>query len=287
MKDQRLEKLIQIASNCALCPRCCGVDRAGGELGFCGIGMEARVCSWGPHWGEESVLLGEGGSGTIFFAGCNLECVFCQNYEISRISRGHRLSWGELASVMLKLEKRGCANVNLVSPSHQLPVIYEAIKTARHEGLEVPVVYNSGGYDSVEALQCFEGLVDIYMPDLKYADADVGRELSGVPDYPEKAKSAIKEMHRQVGDLIVRDGVAVRGLIVRHLVLPGGLAGTAECMRFIAEEVSKDTYVNIMDQYYPEYRACAREDLNRRITRAEYQQAVEIARSYGLWNFAD
>ncbi len=288
LAKQRDDQVKGLLTECRLCPRKCEVNRLKGEKGFCGGGRLARISSVGPHFGEEPVLVGRHGSGTIFFAGCNLKCLFCQNYQISHLNQGDEVSGEGLAEEMLYLQYIGCHNINLVTPTHFLPQIIEALGIAYSKGLELPIVYNCGGYESLEALKLLDGLVDIYMPDLKYTDPQVGEELSQAPDYYQVAKGAIKEMFRQVGDLeLDQRGIAQRGLLLRHLVLPDGLAGTEEAMRFIAQEVSVDTYVNIMDQYRPCYKATETPRLNRRITKEEYQKAMEIARGFGLHRFAD
>jgi putative pyruvate formate lyase activating enzyme len=269
---------------CLLCPRQCRVDRSVGELGECRTGARARVASAGPHYGEEAPLVGRGGSGTIFFAGCNLACVFCQNYDLSHRCRGREQEAAELARTMMELQEMGCENINLVSPSHVVPQILAALVLAAEEGLWLPVVYNTGGYDSLSTLRLLDGVVDIYMPDMKYSDDRVGERLSGVPDYVERNRAAVREMHRQVGDLeLDRRGVARRGLLVRHLVLPDGQAGGEEVFRFIASELSADTYVNVMDQYHPAYTAERYGEISRPPTAIEYRAAVEQARTAGLW----
>ena len=237
--------------------------------------------------GEESCLVGRNGSGTIFFTNCNLACVFCQNYDISQLGYGDEVSFERLAEMMLALQKRGCHNINLVTPTHMVYAILEALLLAVPAGLRVPLVYNSGGYDSVETLALLDGVIDTYMPDFKYADDETARNLSGARDYPERAKAALKEMHRQVGDLLIDSrGIAERGLLVRHLVLPNDLAGTGAAMRFLAW-LSRDTYVNIMDQYHPEYRANEIFDLRRRATLDEYDAAVRSALDAGLHRLDD
>jgi len=278
----KAEALAELASPCRLCPRGCGAKRREGERGFCRAGFRPWVSSYGPHFGEERELVGRGGSGTIFLTGCNLRCVFCQNFEISQLYEGREVSVEELAKMMLELQLIGCHNVNLVTPTHQAHAVVSALVIARDHGLRLPVVWNCGGYESVEALRVLEGVVDIYMPDFKYGDSGVAEKFSAAPRYFEAACEALKEMHRQVGDLVVEDGVAVRGLIVRHLVLPHGLAGTERVLRFIAEEISRDTYVNIMAQYYPTWRAHRYSELSRRITATEYREALELARKLGL-----
>jgi len=281
--DKRIDRAGEILTSCRLCPRRCGVNRKEGEYGFCRTGDKPMVSSWGPHFGEERPLVGRGGSGTVFFTNCNLGCLFCQNYSISHLGEGSEVSIGTLSSIMTDLQARGCHNVNLVTPTHQVPMILEALRLAIERGLCIPVVYNTGGYESVETLGILDGIVDIYMPDFKYADPGMAERYSAAPDYPEVAKEAIKEMHRQVGDLVInREGIAERGLIVRHLVMPGGTAGTEEVVRFIAEELSLDTYINIMDQYHPCYKAFEHPPLNRRITPEEYRDALQAAIHAGL-----
>jgi putative pyruvate formate lyase activating enzyme len=244
------------------------------------------VASYGPHYGEESPLVGRYGSGTIFFAHCNMKCLFCQNYTISQIGEGRVVSSHELADMMLVLQERRCHNINLVSPTHVVPQILEALLLAVAEGFSLPLVYNSGGYDSVGTLKLLDGVIDIYMPDMKYSDPEVGLWLSQAKKYPVVNRAAVKEMHRQVGDLEMdRDGVAVRGLLVRHLVLPNGLAGTKEVVLFLAQEVSLSTYINVMDQYRPCYKASQIPQLSRLLIRQEFVQAVELARRAGLTRF--
>jgi putative pyruvate formate lyase activating enzyme len=277
------ERLDAILGDCTLCPRQCHVNRKEGEKGYCRTGPWSFVSSWGPHMGEERPLVGSGGSGTIFFGNCNLGCLFCQNYTISHLGDGREISPERLAEVMLSLQKGGCHNINLVTPTHQVPAIVRSVVIAAGKGLLLPLVYNCGGYESVETLELLEGIVDIYMPDFKYADPGVAAQYSDAGDYPEVARKALREMHRQVGDLVMDDrGIAVKGLLVRHLVLPGGLAGTEEVVKFVAHEISPGTYMNIMDQYHPCYKACEHPPLDRRITRGEYQDAVDCALRAGL-----
>lgn len=269
--------------SCRVCPRSCGVNRLAGEKGQCGIARQVLVSSYGPHFGEETPLVGRHGSGTIFFTRCNLNCVFCQNYTISQLGEGSPVSAAGLAHMMLSLQERGCHNINLVSPSHVVPHILEALVVAADGGLHLPLVYNSGGYDSLETIQLLDGIIDIYMPDMKYSDAAVAGELSGITDYPAVNRAAVREMHRQVGDLHVDEaGIARSGLLVRHLVLPGGLAGTRETAGFLAREISPDTYLNVMDQYRPYYRASEWPQLSRPPSRDEFDAAVEMAKSVGL-----
>ena len=269
-------------TECSFCPRECGVNRLEEHTCYCGGGEDALVCSASPHFGEERPLVGSGGSGTIFFAGCNLGCVFCQNYEISHLRQGRQVNADELANMMVGLQRQGSHNINFVSPSHYVPQILAALAPAIEAGLELPLVYNTGGYDSADTLRLLDGVIDIYMPDAKYADPEVAGRLSGAPDYPQVMRSALAEMHRQVGDLVIdADGVARRGLLVRHLVLPEGLAGTAEVMQFIAS-LSTDTYVNVMAQYRPCHEALDHREISRRISREEYRDAVQATLDAGL-----
>jgi putative pyruvate formate lyase activating enzyme len=242
------------------------------------------VSSYGPHLGEEAPLVGRHGSGTIFFTYCNLHCAFCQNYTISQLGEGSPVTKEKLAGMMLSLQDKGCHNINLVSPTHVVPYILEALELATAKGLHLPLVYNTGGYDSVETLKLLDSVVDIYMPDMKYTDATIAEELSGIKDYPETNKAAVKEMHRQVGDLqLDKQGVARRGLLVRHLVLPNGLAGTGEVVKFLAREVSTNTYLNIMAQYRPCYHALDIPKLNRPLLGQEFSDAIELAHQQGLY----
>jgi putative pyruvate formate lyase activating enzyme len=269
---------------CDLCPRECSANRQKGTQGAaCRTGERAVVSSYNAHFGEEAPLVGCGGSGTIFFAWCNLQCQYCQNYEISQLGEGLETEPEQLADMMLRLQHAGCHNINFVSPSHVVPQILAGVVLAAQAGLSVPLVYNSGGYDSTKTLALLDGVFDIYMPDMKYSDEPTGRRLSKVRDYPRVNQAAVLEMHRQVGDLQVDGrGIAVRGLLVRHLVLPCGLAGSAEVVRFLTERVSANTYVNIMDQYRPCYRAREFPELNRRPSSAEVAEAVRLAQEAGL-----
>ncbi len=267
---------------CTLCPRQCKTNRDRGQMGFCGIANRAVVSSVGPHFGEESVLVGGGGSGTIFFAGCNLGCVFCQNFDISHNRAGRKMTVEQLAEAMLGLQDYGCSNINFVTPTHAVAAITAAIELSRQKGLKLPTVYNTGGYDSVETLKLLEGFVDIYMPDMKYADSKVAEELSTAPDYPQVNFTAIKEMHRQVGDLQVKKGLATRGLLVRHLVLPENLAGSFEVIDFLAEQISVKTTINVMNQYRPCYKASLHPKINRRPTFEEIKSARQYAIKKGL-----
>jgi putative pyruvate formate lyase activating enzyme len=267
---------------CTLCPRNCRVSRSEGQTGSCGIGDEPVVSSVMAHFGEESVLVGPGGSGTIFLAGCNLRCVFCQNHDISHGRAGRRVRVDQLAGAMLDLQRMGCSNINFVTPSHLAAPIGAAIELARAGGLTLPTVYNSGGYDSVETLRLLEGLIDIYMPDMKYADAEVAEKLSAARDYPQVNFAAVKEMHRQVGDLQVKNGLASRGLLIRHLILPENLAGSLKIIDFLASQISPGTTINIMDQYHPCYQAHRHAQINRRPTRDEIAAPRQYAVARGL-----
>ncbi|MGB8952740.1 MAG: hypothetical protein WCC06_08775 [Candidatus Aminicenantales bacterium] len=280
---ERIENAYRILTYCTLCPRNCGVNRVKGEKGYCGAGLLPEVSSSGPHFGEEEPLVGIHGSGTIFFTHCNLKCGFCQNFSISHLGEGRPISLESLAKTMVELQHSGCHNINYVTPSHFVPQILKALPLAAHMGLSVPLVYNTGGYDAPETLHLLDGIIDIYMPDFKFSRKDVAQEYCEAPDYPEAARIAFKEMHRQVGDLILDDrGIACRGLLVRHLVLPEGLAGTEDIMRFLSREVSGNTYINIMDQYHPCGELPPRSALNRRITHSEFSNAVEAAKKMGL-----
>jgi putative pyruvate formate lyase activating enzyme len=278
----RIERAREMLRECRLCPHACRVDRTAEEWGRCRTGRKALVASLGPHFGEEEPLVGRGGSGTIFLASCNLACLFCQNYDISQLGHGRPVDARFLARAMVGLQDRGCVNINFVTPTHVLPQILEALPEAVEKGLRVPLVWNCGGYESLEALGLLDGVVDVYMPDLKYADAAAAERMSGIRDYPTHAFAAVREMHRQVGDLQPDTrGVATRGLLVRHLVLPHDLAGTAQVMQFLAE-LSPDTYVNVMAQYRPCHRAYEEARLTRGLTTDEYRRAVQAARDAGL-----
>ncbi len=280
---EKIEQAFETLKDCTLCPRNCHVDRTSGKKGACRVFDKPYVSSWGPHFGEEAPLVGRYGSGTIFFGFCNLACVYCQNWTISHLGEGDEISYEELANLMIFLQNSGCHNINLVTPTHQVPQIIKSIYIARENGLKLLVVYNCGGYESIETLKILDGIIDIYMPDFKYADKALAEKYSKVKDYPYVAKQALKEMHRQVGDLVINEqGIALRGLLVRHLVLPNNIAGTEEVVKFIAEEISKNTYINIMDQYRPCWHADEHPELNRRITRKEFEDAINIALKYGL-----
>jgi putative pyruvate formate lyase activating enzyme len=282
--DRRAREADQHLDACDLCARYCRVNRHATIAGAaCRTGARAVVASVGAHHGEEAPLRGWNGSGTIFFSWCNLRCVFCQNWDVSQRGLGREVEPEELAGMMLALQRRGCHNVNLVSPSHVVAQILAAVAIAARQGLRLPLVYNTGGYDSPEALALLDGVIDLYMPDMKYGDSDTGRRHSRAPRYHEVNTAAVRLMHRQVGDLVIgADGLARRGLLVRHLVLPGDLARTEKVLAFVARELSSDTYVNVMGQYRPCYRAWEYPPLDRPVTREEHRQALEVARRVGL-----
>jgi putative pyruvate formate lyase activating enzyme len=288
---ERVSRAYDLLRSCTVCPRRCGVNRLEDERGFCRTGLLPVISSYGPHFGEEPPLVGRGGSGTIFVTHCNMACTFCQNYEISQCGQGSEVTPEKLADMMVRLQMGGCENINFVSPTHVVPQLIHGISIAASRGLSIPVVYNSGGYDAVETLLLLDGIIDIYMPDVKYGSNEIAAALSHASGYVDAMKDAIREMHRQVGDLVIADGVAVRGLLVRHLVLPENLAGSDVVLPWIAEEISRDTYVNIMDQYHwpmsvlplaiieenPAYRA-----LVRPITEKELDDAIRHGREAGL-----
>jgi putative pyruvate formate lyase activating enzyme len=285
---ERADRALAMMEACTVCPRRCGVNRISGEKGFCRTGLLPVITSSGPHFGEEAPLVGRHGSGTIFVTHCNLSCCFCQNYAISQCGSGQEESCEALARRMLQLQRQGCHNINIVTPSHVVPQILRSLVIAVRDGLTIPLVYNSSGYDSVQTLQLLDGVVDIYMPDAKYGTDEAAAALSGVPDYAGTMKAAICEMQRQVGDLVIRDGVAVRGLIIRHLVLPENLARSDLVLPWIARKISENAYVNVMAQYHPAWHvACGERNgfspaLSRKITSTEYSRAVRRAKEAGL-----
>ena len=285
---RRVSKAYEHLSICDVCAWECPVDRRAGKIGVCRTGMNARVSSHGPHMGEEDPLRGWRGSGTIFFTRCNLRCQYCQNHDISQTDSGDEVEPEQIATMMLELQALGCHNINFVSPSHVVPQIMAAVLIAAKAGLKIPLVYNTGGYDSMSMLQLLDGVIDIYMPDMKYSDQETARRYSKIRNYPQVNQEAVREMHRQVGDLeIDEQGVAKRGLLIRHLVLPEGIAGTEEIVRFISENLSANTYLNLMDQYRPAFKAHNYLELNRRLTKQEYQSAVDAAVKAGLKRLDD
>ncbi|MCL2382540.1 MAG: radical SAM protein [Treponema sp.] len=283
---RREEALWDLFSPCGLCPRECGVNRAAGVQGICSSGDAFRVASFGPHHGEEIPLRGRRGSGTIFFSNCNLLCVFCINWQIAHRGDGRYTSHAELANIMLELQRIGCHNINLVTPTHLVPHLVKALRIAIAGGLHLPLLFNTSGYESIEVIKLLDGIVDIYLPDFKYQDSAIAARFSqGAPDYVLHTSTALKEMHRQVGTLRTIDGIAQRGMIIRHLVLPENLAGTDVFVRWVASELGPDTHVNIMSQYTPMFRAHEYPPLHRRITQAEFAQAMRWAHDVGLRNF--
>jgi putative pyruvate formate lyase activating enzyme len=280
---KKREEAYAILKSCTLCPRACKIDRISGKTGICKTGAKAYLSSYNPHFGEESPLVGTHGSGTIFFTHCNLLCNFCQNYDISHEGHGEEISDEGLASIMMLLQQSGCHNINFVTPSHVVPQILSAVEHAVNQGLSVPLIYNSGGYDRVETLKLLEGVFDIYMPDFKFWDPEIAETTCNARDYPEVARQALIEMHRQVGDLVLdSDGIARRGLLIRHLVLPKGLSGTREIMKFISCRLSSNSYVNIMSQYRPCGRADEIKELSAHLESDDYQLALRSAKEEGI-----
>jgi putative pyruvate formate lyase activating enzyme len=281
---KRIEILNEFLKECRLCPRECQANRLDGELGYCEAGSELMVSSAFPHFGEEPPLVGFHGSGTIFLTHCNLRCIFCQNYDISHLGRGEGISPSGMARAMIRLQETGCHNINFVTPTHFAPQIVASLPEAIKMGLHVPIVYNCSGYESLEVVRLLDGVIDIYMPDAKYMDEKYSKRFSNASDYPEVLRKVLKEMHRQVGDLAINSkGIAERGLLIRHLVMPGGVASSEAVLRFIAEEISVHSYVNIMDQYRPEYRAHEYPEINRWIAHKEYLEAIQMARRFQLY----
>ncbi len=286
--EERIDRAYNLLESCTVCPRKCRVNRLDDERGFCRTGLLPVISSSGPHFGEEPPLVGYNGSGTIFITHCNLACQFCQNYDISQCGKGESVSCEKLAGIMMYLQELGCHNINLVTPTHIVPQILKSLKIAIQDGLRIPIVYNSGGYDSVDTLRLLDGIIDIYMPDAKYGSDEIAGTLSHAPDYVRFMKAGITEMHRQVGDLVIDKGIAVRGMIIRHLVLPENLAGTDSIMPWIAQQISRDSYVNIMNQYHPSWHTSSNRrsllfpSLCRRITSNEYHFAIQCALDSGL-----
>lgn len=282
---ERIKAAYPLMENCEVCARRCGTERLSGQKGkYCRTALLPIISAYHPHFGEERPLVGHYGSGTIFITSCSLRCVFCQNWEISHLQQGQEVSLQRFAEMMVELQDRGCHNINFVTPTHVVPQILAALPYAIEKGLCIPLVYNTGGYDCVETLRLLEGVFDIYMPDIKFDDSWVAERLCKAQDYPEVSKAAVKEMHRQVGDLVINEGgIAQRGLLVRHLVMPGGLAGTRNVMRFIVRGISPHTYVNIMDQYRPCGNAFRFPEINQRIRSGEYEEAIRIVHEEGLY----
>lgn len=282
---KKIERLNKMLSSCTLCARKCKVNRLKGEKGYCGAGKNAVVSSYFAHFGEESCLVGKHGSGTIFFSHCNLKCIFCQNYEISHLAEGVEVSNKQLAKYMIHLQNLGCHNINFVTPTHFVPQIVEALEFAIEKGLNLPLVFNCGGYESEEVIELLDGIIDIYMPDAKFSSDEVSKKFCNVSDYFSNLKNILKLMHKQVGNLEIINGIAKTGLLIRHLVMPNDMAGTKKIMEFIAKELSPDIFINIMDQYRPCGEAYKFREISRTITQEEFENAIKIARSFGLHRF--
>lgn len=281
--QDRIKSLEEIISSCTICPRNCRVNRLKGEKGYCSTLEKPVISSAFPHFGEEPQLVGYNGSGTIFFSFCNLKCVFCQNWEISTLGEGQAITFEELAETMLMLQKRGCHNINLVTPTHQVYAIVIALSIAAQKGLRVPIVYNCGGYESVQTLVLLQGIVDIYMPDFKYGDNNAGKKYSDCKNYFDYASLAIKEMYRQVGDIVIDErGILKKGVLIRHLVLPNFVANSFEILKYVAEKISKNVLLNIMDQYYPAFESKKYGELSRRLTHEEYNNVIKKAKELGF-----
>jgi len=280
--DRVLPELMRIAGECSLCARKCGVDRTRGEEGYCKVPFEPVVYSYSPHHGEEPPLSGDRGSGTIFFSRCSMSCVYCQNWQFSQISSGEKVSCEELAGMMMELQDRGCHNINFVTPTHFTPAIVKALSIAYKKGLRLPLVYNTGGYDSPEVIKLLEGVVDIYLPDMRYASDEMAGEYSDAPGYVENNRAIVKEMYRQAGPLELSGGVAKKGVIIRLLVLPGNISGTVETLEFLADEIGRNIYLSVMSQYYPAHKACEYKGLSRRITAGEYARVVDKVHELGF-----
>ncbi len=283
--SQRVPKALKLLEDCTVCPRECHVNRMAGETSICGMDARLKVSSANLHFGEEPPISGYRGSGTIFLSGCNLTCAYCQNYPISQIRHGEYMTSAEVAEAMLELERRGAHNINFVTPTHYVPQLMESMLIAYRKGLSLPIVYNSSGYDKVESLRLLDGMVDIYMPDMRYSREESSLCYSQAKDYPEVNQAAIREMHRQVGDLLVdSEGIADKGLLVRHLVLPEGIAGSREIFEFLANEISANTHVSVMSQYFPANRAPRMPGINRRLKNSEFKEAVDAFHAAGLHN---
>lgn len=279
------EEAFAMLESCQICPRKCKVNRLKNQAGFCRTGLKARVCSFMPHYGEEPPISGTNGSGTIFFSNCNMACSYCQNYPFSQMGEGREAGTEEISGFMLQLQEMGCHNINLVTPTHIMPQILKALQAAIIKGLNIPLVYNTGGYELVEMIKLLEGIIDIYLPDMRYGEAQTAAKYSSAPDYPRYNQESVKEMHRQVGVAkINKNGIIERGLIIRHLVLPENISGTEKIMKFIAQEISPDTYISLMSQYQPYHKAAQFKELSRRISYQEYEEARSTMEKYGLYN---
>ena len=279
---EKIKQAYQLYQDCSVCPRRCGVNRLNNEIGFCGIGKDVVISSTGSHYGEERPLVGRHGSGTIFLSGCNLKCAFCQNPEISHSLMGRAVTVKELVDIMMTLAHQGCHNINFVTPTQVTPHLMDAIVRARAEELKVPIVYNCGGYESMETLKLLEGLIDIYMPDTKFSTPEWGEKLCQAENYYASLQEALREMHRQVGDLAIKDGLATRGLLIRHLVMPGKVAGSEKLIDFIRDKISPNSYINVMGQYHPQFKASEHPEINRPVTPDEFRAVRDYARKRGL-----
>lgn len=280
-----IEKTFSMLESCCLCPRKCKVNRLKGEKGFCKTALNARVCSYMPHFGEEPPVSGKSGSGTIFFTHCNMACVYCQNYEFSQLGQGREVELEQLADFMIELQSLDCHNINFVTPTHVIPQILKALNISISKGLKIPLVYNTSGYELPEVLKLLEGIFDIYMPDMRYSDGEISLKYSNAKDYPAYNQKSVKEMHNQVGIADIDEkGIIRSGLIIRHLVLPNNISGTEKVMEFIANELSPETYISLMSQYLPYYKASEYKDINRRLNQKEYEEAKKIMHKYGLHN---
>jgi putative pyruvate formate lyase activating enzyme len=283
--NQAADKALKLLESCSICPRKCKINRLKDKQGFCKTGLKPRVYSFMPHHGEEPPISGTNGSGTIFFSNCNMACVYCQNYEFSQLGQGREVSFEELARFMLELQETGCHNINFVTPTHVMPQILKALTIAIPKGLKIPLVYNTGGYELSGIIKLLEGIVDIYLADMRYGYEDMAVQYSSAPDYPSYNQTSVKEMHRQVGIAGINDqGIIEKGLVIRHLVLPNNISGTDKIMKFLAEEVSKETYISLMSQYLPYHKACQFKDISRRLNYTEYENAKMIMQKYGLHN---
>jgi len=283
--DEIIGTTLLLLEECSICPRRCKVNRVKGEFGFCKTALLPKVCSYMPHHGEEPPISGKRGSGTIFFSCCNMACVYCQNYEFSQLGQGREVDFGKLADFMLQLQHMGCHNLNLVTPTHVMPQILKSLGIAIRHGFKLPIVYNTGGYELPEIIRLLDGIIDVYLVDMRYADGEHSLKYSLAADYPDYNQEAVKEMHRQVGAVETdAEGIIKKGLIIRHLVLPNGLSGSDKLMQFISNEISKDTYISLMSQYTPYFKAQEFKELKRRISYQEYEEAQDSMHKYGLYN---
>jgi putative pyruvate formate lyase activating enzyme len=282
--SDRIDSIREQYSDCKLCPHKCGVNRSAGEIGKCRSGAAPVVASSNLHFGEEPPISGLNGSGTIFLSGCSGKCIFCQNYPISQIGTGNKITEAQLAAMMLALQDRGCNNINFVTPTHFMPSIVSALFIAASQGLKLPIVYNTSGYEREEIIKLLDGIVDIYLPDSKYSDNEIAKQISGFSGYVENNRASLIEMFKQVGNLQIKDDIAFKGLIVRHLILPGNLSGTGEVLKFLSEHISPDIYISLMDQYFPAHKSLNHKILSKNISPNEYNEAIDMFYEYGLHN---